>query len=143
MNKITTKSEKETFEFAKNYAKKLKGGEIIGLIGDLGTGKTVFTKGLAKGLGVKDNITSPTFVIMKVYEVNSKLLKVNCLVHIDAYRLTSGKDLEAIGALEYFNKKDTVVVIEWPEKIKKILPRKTRYIKIKYVDFYKRTFALI
>lgn len=139
MKKITN-NEKETFNFANNYAKKLKGGEIIGLIGDLGAGKTVFTKGLAKGLEIKETITSPTFVIMKVYKVKSNLLKIKCLVHIDAYRLRSVRDLEAIGALEYFNKKDTITVIEWPENIKKILPKAVRYVNITHgEDLSKRT----
>jgi tRNA threonylcarbamoyladenosine biosynthesis protein TsaE len=119
--KITTNTEKETIEFAKELAKNLKGGEIIGLIGDLGAGKTVFSKGLAKGLGIKDMITSPTYVVMKVYDV-PKHQSIKKLCHIDAYRLGSENDIEAIGAPEYLERKDTVTIIEWPDKIKKILP---------------------
>lgn len=127
--KITTNTEKETIQFAQKIAKELQGGEIIGLIGDLGAGKTVFSKGLAKGLGIKDMITSPTYVVMKVYDV-PKHQNIKKLCHIDAYRLISAHDIEAIGALEYMERNDTVTVIEWPDKIKKILPRKTRFIKI-------------
>ena len=127
---ITTKSEKETFNFAKNYATKLKGGEIIGLIGDLGAGKTIFAKGLAEGLEIKQIVNSPTFVLMKIYDCqNHKTIKN--LVHIDAYRIESVKDIIAIGANEYFNKKNTVTVIEWADKIKKILPQNTSYITLK------------
>ena len=131
MNKIITNSEQETFDWAKNFAQKLKGGEIIGLIGDLGAGKTVFTKGLAYGLGVKNTVTSPTFVIMKIYKIGNQKSEIKNLVHIDAYRLKSACDLTAIGADEYFKRKDTVTIIEWPENIKKCLPEKTIYIKFK------------
>lgn len=127
----TTKTEKETFDFAKSFAKKLKGGEVIGLIGELGAGKTIFTKGLAKGLGIKNNIQSPTFVIMKIYQITNPKLPIKQLVHIDAYRLKTERDLEAIGATEYLNDTKTVVVIEWADRIKKILPKNTILINIK------------
>jgi len=130
MNKIITNSEQETFDWAKNFAQKLKGGEIIGLIGDLGAGKTIFVKGLAKGFGVKNTVTSPTFVIMKIYDINNQKSKIKNLAHIDAYRLKSELDIIAIGADEYFERKDTVTVIEWPENIKKCLPKKTIYVNI-------------
>ena len=131
MNTIITNSEQETYSLAKKFAKNLKGGEIIGLIGDLGAGKTVFTKGLANGFGIKKTITSPTFVIMKVYEIKLVNCKIKKLIHIDAYRLKSANDLIAIGADEYFKQEDTVVIIEWPKNIKKCLPLKTIYIKFK------------
>ena len=117
--RITTNNEKETFAFAKKFAKTLKGGEIIGLIGDLGAGKTVFTKGLASGLGIKNTVNSPTFVLMKVYKAQGKIKN---LVHIDAYRLQSMADLTAIGAEEYFNRADSITVIEWVDKIQSDLP---------------------
>lgn len=133
MKKFTSNSESETFEFAKQYATTLAGGEVIALKGDLGAGKTIFSKGLAAGLGLKRNVNSPTFVIMKVYSdfkpqcpLQSKLKH---FVHIDAYRLDSSLDLSAIGADEYFGREDAVVVIEWPERIKKILPEETRWLK--------------
>ncbi|MCK5511021.1 tRNA (adenosine(37)-N6)-threonylcarbamoyltransferase complex ATPase subunit type 1 TsaE [Candidatus Parcubacteria bacterium] len=131
MNKIITNSEQETFNWAKNFARCLKGGEIIGLVGDLGAGKTVFAKGLADGLGVKNTVTSPTFVIMKIYNIKNQKSKIKNLVHVDAYRLKSEKDIIAIGADEYFERKDTITIIEWPENIKKCLPKKTIYIKFK------------
>lgn len=127
---IITNSEKETFEFAKNFAKKLKGGEVIGLIGNLGAGKTIFTKGLAASLGVKQTVNSPTFVIMKIYPIpNDQSLMTN-LIHIDAYRLNNEKELEAIGAREYFGRKDCITIIEWADKVKKVLPKKA--IKINF-----------
>lgn len=125
--KFTTNSEKESILLAEDFAKKIKGGDTIGLIGELGAGKTVFTKGLAKALNIKQNITSPTFVVMKVYDVSAHP-EIKKLCHIDAYRLNNEADLEAIGALEYIKRKDTVTVIEWADKIKKILPKKTRLL---------------
>ena len=129
--KIITKNEKETLAAAKKFARQLEGGEVIGLEGDLGAGKTVFVKGLAAGLGIKKIITSPTFVLMKVYPVKSVKSPIRQLVHIDAYRLTSGADLEAIGALDYFGQKHTITVIEWPERVRDILLKDCLKIKIK------------
>jgi len=132
MKKIISNSAKETLDFAKNFAKTLKGGEVIALIGNLGAGKTVFTQGLAKGLGIKAKVNSPTFVIMKVYPIpNSQFPIPNSrLVHIDAYRLSSGKDLEAIGILDYFGEPNTITVIEWADRVKEILPKNAIKIKI-------------
>jgi len=129
MKKITN-SEKETFEFARKFARELKGGETIGLVGDLGAGKTIFTKGLAKGLGVKQTITSPTFVLMKIYDISNRKSHISHLVHIDAYRIRSKNDLLALGIEEYFERDDLIVVIEWADKIKKILPKKAKFIKL-------------
>jgi tRNA threonylcarbamoyladenosine biosynthesis protein TsaE len=135
--KFLSTSEKQTFSLAKKFAKSLIGGECLGLIGNLGAGKTIFTKGLAAGLGVKKTITSPTFVLMKIYPIKHD--KIKFLVHIDAYRVKSTEDLTAIGADEYFGlpagrpgRPDTVTVIEWADKIKKILPKTTRFINISY-----------
>ncbi len=129
MNKITN-SEEQTFGLAKEFAKTFKGGEIIGLTGNLGAGKTIFTKGLAAGLGIKQTVNSPTFVLMKVYQIRHPKSDIRELIHIDAYRIKSGQDIIAVGAQEYFNRDDVVTVIEWADKIKKILPKKTRYISI-------------
>lgn len=118
--KYVSASEKDTFNFAKKFAKNLRGGEVIGLIGDLGAGKTVFAKGLASGLGIKQKITSPTFVLMRIYPVKSRPIKN--FVHIDAYRLKSAAGLAAIGAREYMNDPGSIVLIEWADRVKKILP---------------------
>jgi len=123
-------SEKQTFVLAKKFASRLTGREIIGLIGELGAGKTIFTKGLASGLGIKKNITSPTFVLMKVYPVKTqKHSTIKSLVHLDAYRIKHAEELIAVGIKDYLNRPDTVTVIEWADKIKKILPKKTRFFK--------------
>ncbi len=133
-----TISEKQTFNLAKQIAKEFKSKKIIGLIGELGTGKTIFVKGLAAGLGIKKNITSPTFVLMRVYKIANRKSQIANFVHIDAYRIKSAKDLLAIGVEEYFKRPDTITVIEWADKIKEILPKETRYVKIKYQGGNKR-----
>lgn len=133
MNSIITKSEAETRALANLLSSKFSGGEVIGLLGDLGAGKTAFTKGLASGLNIKKTITSPTFVFMKVYDVSGNK-KIKKFVHIDAYRITSEADIEAIGAPEYFERDDTLTVVEWAENIKNILPRKTKYFKFVSLD---------
>jgi len=136
----TTYSEKQTFNLGKKIAKKLQGGEIIGLTGDLGAGKTVFIKGLAKGLGVRQAVTSPTFVLMKIYKTNLKFknqksklqCKIKNLVHIDAYRLENSRSLTDIGVEDYFKDKNTITVIEWAERVKDILPKNAIFVKIKF-----------
>lgn len=128
--KHVSNSEKDTFRLARDVAKKLKGGEILGLVGELGAGKTAFAKGLAKALKIKKTVTSPTFVLMKVYPVGLKGSKIKQLVHIDAYRLSTAEDILAIGAGEYFRRSDTVMLIEWADRIKYILPAKTKFFNI-------------
>ena len=128
---IITKSEKETMTLAKKFASQLKGGEVIALIGELGAGKTVFIKGLAKGLGVKQTITSPTFVLMKIYEVNKKN-KIKNLCHVDAYRLKDGRELIDIGLTDWLLKSKVITVIEWADRVKEILPEKSIKIRLNY-----------
>ena len=118
--KIISKNEQDTINFALDLAKKLPGGTVLGLVGDLGAGKTTFTKGLAQGLGVKQNVNSPTFVLMKIYPVRGHKT-IKHLVHIDAYRLTSAADLEAIGAQDWLGREDTVAVVEWADLIRDFL----------------------
>ncbi len=127
--KFIAKTEKQTFAYAQKLAAKLKGGEVLCLTGDLGAGKTVFTKGIASGLGITKIITSPTFVLMKVYGIKNENIKH--LIHIDAYRLSHGDDLEAIGALDYFGKPNCLTIIEWPERVSEILPKEKIDVKIK------------
>ena len=119
-------SVKETLHFGENLAKRLKRGDFVALIGDLGSGKTVLTKGIAKGLGVKDSryVNSPTFVIIKEYK--GKLP----LYHFDLYRLDHPGSLDAGNFEEYFYG-DGVTVVEWADKIRPILPKKYIEVKLK------------
>ena len=119
--KFLTKSDKETMKIGAKFAKTLRGGEVVLLVGDLGSGKTTFVKGVAAALGVKKVVNSPTFVIMKVYKIKAQSSKhkaqnngwVRNLVHIDAYRGIDLGELANIGALEYFGKPDYVCFVEW------------------------------
>ena len=147
--KITTQSEKQTLNLGKKFASELNGGEVIGFIGELGTGKTVFIKGLAKGLNIKKTITSPTFVLMKVYPVKSceagsstaKFNRVNPILnhkskilnfcHVDAYRLKNGQDLIDIGIKDWIGQPNTITVIEWADQVKNILPKNKILVKIR------------
>lgn len=114
--KYYSNSYKKTEGLGEKIAQILTGGETLALIGNLGSGKTTFVKGLARSLGVKQTITSPTFVLMKIYKTKHKTIKQ--LVHVDCYRLP-GIEFEAIGLNDYLNQPNTVVVIEWAEKLPK------------------------
>lgn len=135
---MLSRSQIETIELAKNFTRKLKGGEVVGLVGELGSGKTTFVKGLAEGLGIKESITSPTFVLLKEYILRPKTnlgglrKKVRIFVHVDVYRIDSIEDIKSVGIEDYFNRDDVVIVIEWAKKIKKILPEHTIYIHFKH-----------
>src|SRR5574344_2120595 len=119
--KIITSSEEETIELAQNLESEKFPNMIICLDGELGSGKTVFTKGIANALGINDVITSPTYTIIKEYDGEMPLY------HMDVYRLDGNTD--GIGIEEYFNK-GGVVVIEWASTIKNILPKERLDIKI-------------
>lgn len=109
-------SEAETKKIAKDFAKLLKGGDVVALFGDLGSGKTVFVKGLARGLGIKTTITSPTFVLIKSYPIYRAQKSLN-FYHLDLYRVSGAKDIESLGLEELFSK-DAIVVIEWADRLK-------------------------
>jgi tRNA threonylcarbamoyladenosine biosynthesis protein TsaE len=122
---LTTRSPQETMDLAYKLAKQLKRGTIITLEGELASGKTTFTKGFGKGLGISQAINSPTFTISKIYEGEFPL------IHIDAYRL-EGIDQE-LGFEEFFND-DWMVVVEWAQYIEKLLPYNCVAIKFTVVD---------
>ena len=104
--KFLSRSEKDTYAFAKRVADRLKGGEVILLNGDLGAGKTTFTKGLALALGVKETVTSPTFTYVKEYDGRLPLF------HFDMYRVADADEVYELGLEEYFYR-GGVVVVEW------------------------------
>jgi len=143
MQKIIT-SEQNMIDFGTELAKDFSGGDIILLQGDLGTGKTTLTKGIAQGLGINNDILSPTFSIMNVYEVeshtrvasvSSEKSKVKSLIHIDTYRLEDEEQLIEIGVEDYLGIPGVITIIEWPEKIKSLLAdKKIITISIDHVD---------
>ncbi len=110
---------------AKKIAQKIKGGEIFALIGDLGSGKTTFTKALGKELGIRQTISSPTFVMMQQFEIpKSKLF----LYHLDLYRTKNFKEVQSLGITEWWGHPQTITVIEWADKILNDLPPNTTII---------------
>ena len=126
MYKITTRNEQETIELAQNIESEKFPNMVICLEGDLGSGKTVFTKGFAHALGIEEAVTSPTFNIIKEYP-NGELP----LYHMDVYRLDGS--VEELGLEEYFHK-GGVVIIEWADMIRDYLPEERLEIKIKVLD---------
>ena len=114
MNEFLSKSVEDTEKFAEEFSKSLTGSEIIAMYGDLGAGKTSFTKGLAKGLEVEQTVTSPTFAIVNEYSGNYPLY------HFDMYRIENWDDLESIGFFDYIN--TGIIIIEWSENIEGALP---------------------
>ncbi len=131
--KVTTRNEMDTIELAQNFESEKFPNMIICLDGELGSGKTVFTKGIANALGVKESITSPTFTIIKEYDGELPLY------HMDVYRLNG--NVEGTGIEEYFTK-GGVVVIEWADTIKDILPEERLDIKFKVVGENTRVLIL-
>ena len=130
---IISVSADQTSEIARFIGGKLRKGDILALSGELGSGKTCFTGGLARGLGVdeKYQITSPTFTLINEYPARFKLY------HFDVYRLNGYSEFEDLGYEEYFCS-DGIVVIEWAEKIVKILPADTFFISFEYIDENRR-----
>ena len=126
MRKILIKSEDDTREFGLELAGELQPNDVLALIGDLGVGKTSLTKYIAEGLGVTENVTSPTFTI--VAEHHSGKMP---LFHFDVYRLESGKDMLDIGCDEYFDG-GGLSIIEWADKVAEILPDRTKCIFMDY-----------
>jgi len=120
-----TFSDEETKKFASEIAKKAKKSDIYCLVGDLGTGKTVFSKGFALGLGIDEEITSPTFTIINEYN------NINIsFYHFDVYKLNTPEELYDIGYEEYFYG-DGICLIEWADLIKDFIPKYAKWISIK------------
>ena len=130
---IISVSAEQTWEIARFIGGKLRKGDVLALSGELGSGKTCFTGGLARGLGVdeKYQITSPTFTLINEYPGRCKFY------HFDVYRLNSYTEFEDLGYEEYFSGKG-IVVIEWAEKIVQVLPADTFFISFEYLDENRR-----
>lgn len=144
MKVITTNSFSETQQFGKDFAQQLTGGEVLALHGDLGSGKTTFVQGLAKGLGIERKIISPTFIIMRTYEAGEKAqgMGIRNLYHVDLYRIENEHDVEGLGLFELMNDPENIVVLEWPEKIINYLPEKKYDLNFTYIDELKRNIEI-
>ena len=140
-------SNEETEKLAKKIFRNLKPQKeratVFGLYGDLGVGKTTFTQFIAKELGVKRKVNSPTFVIMKKYPISKTLgLKYKYFFHLDAYRLKNEKELLHLGWDKIIENKEHLVFIEWPENIKKAMPKKHHQIHISHTKEGNRKFEI-
>ncbi|CUS78169.1 tRNA (adenosine(37)-N6)-threonylcarbamoyltransferase complex ATPase subunit type 1 TsaE [Candidatus Kryptobacter tengchongensis] len=125
IGKFITKSEVETIQLGKDFAKMLKAGDVVALYGELGSGKTKFVQGVCLGLNVKETVNSPSFIIMNKYEGDL------VIYHFDLYRINSLDELIEIGFHEFIYN-DAISLIEWAEKVKDILPQKRYEI---YLNF--------
>lgn len=130
---IITNSYEETQKLGSDFAQKLDSVSVLALYGDLGSGKTTFIQGLAKGLGIKNKIISPTFIIMRSYDINPKTF-----YHVDLYRIKDEKDIRDLGLIELMRDPQNLFAIEWPEKIEKSLPEKRINLFFEYIDENKR-----
>lgn len=139
--KITTESPNQTQKIAELLVKTLmeenKNPHIFALQGNLGAGKTTFIQGVAKALKIKQKILSPTFVVMKDFRLpkNNNFSK---FYHIDCYRLDDPSEIITLGFKEIIRNKKNLIFIEWPERIKKLLPANTIWLKFKTLDKNKR-----
>lgn len=141
--KIISKSVEETEKIAEEFIEKISmgiynGAVVVGLYGDLGSGKTTFTQCVAKIFGIKEDVTSPTFVIEKRYPIDSSLFtlnfKLSTFIHIDAYRLESSKEVGALGWSEISINPYNIIFVEWPERILDILPENHIKINFKFIS---------
>jgi tRNA threonylcarbamoyladenosine biosynthesis protein TsaE len=137
--KLKTKSPKATQNLGKKLAQNFlmseslgKGALVIGLEGDLGGGKTAFVQGFAKGLEIKEKILSPTFVILKKFKIPKGKFKT--FYHIDCYRTRTAKDMLNLDFKKIVSNPENIIVIEWANKIKKILPKKTMILKFEFIN---------
>lgn len=138
MSAIITKNKKETQTVARILAQETcfiqsRRAVVLGLIGELGTGKTAFVQGFARALGIKERVLSPTFVLMKVYRIPSKLkvqsVPFKHLAHLDCYRITSGRDLIRLGLKDILEDPRMIVLIEWADRIAKKMPPDTIWLQ--------------
>ena len=134
MKKFNSNSENQTFGFAEKLGRGLKPGAVVALTGPIGSGKTVFIKGLSKGLGVKnpDDVKTPTFVLMHLCQGRMDVY------HFDLYRLEQEKDLDPIGFDEFVSNPETVSLIEWAERAEKRIPEDAVWIQLKVAGPHSR-----
>lgn len=136
---MVTSNSRETSKLGEKIANNLRGKRIIALYGDLGSGKTTFVQGLAKGLGIRKRIISPTFVIIHQYKILPHLgARCNAFYHIDLYRIENERGLEGLGLEEIINDPQNIVAIEWAQKFKNLLPKDRIDIYFEYLDENKR-----
>lgn len=131
--------------FSRDFLSELSVGKraiILALYGELGSGKTAFTKSLARVLGIKEEVNSPTFVIEKFYKVKNKESDFKKLIHIDSYRLKKGEDLLRLGFNQELKNKENLIVIEWADIVESVLPKEAIKIWFNFIDENTREIVL-
>lgn len=144
MNKIFTIEhikEIASFLLEETHKKELEEATVLAFSGELGSGKTTLTQEIARQLGVKEKLVSPTFVIMKKYKVKDK--KFKNLIHIDAYRLDKGEDLEKIGWEKIVKNKENLIIIEWPERVRECIDKNALKVFLEHKDKDKRKIKIL
>ena len=133
-NKYSSDSVQKTEQIASDFSETLKGGDVIALYGELGSGKTTFVQAVAKALGIHKQIVSPSFVLVRSYKIpkNNASKSPGKLVHIDLYRLESADDLRSVDLSELASDPGSLVMIEWAQKAKRVFPEKRIDIHIVY-----------
>lgn len=121
-------SAKQTEEFAFNFAKQIKDGQIIAFRGGMGMGKTTFTRGFVAGLGIEEDVSSPTFALINEYQTSERKV-----YHFDMYRISGIDDLYDIGFFDYLDEK-SILIIEWSERIEQALPPQTIFIELEQTE---------
>ncbi len=125
-----TSSLEETKHLAAEFVASLRGGELVALEGELGSGKTTFVKGVTEAFGVHEEVRSPTFTLLHVYETRHPSVKY--VVHVDAYRLKHPEELRELGLEEWFDRDDAVIFVEWPGRLEGALPTPTKTVRFKH-----------
>jgi tRNA threonylcarbamoyladenosine biosynthesis protein TsaE len=133
-----TVSEQETEEFAAKIASELKPGTVIALHGNLGAGKTVFSRGFARGLKITEPVSSPTYTIIQEYALDDG----GWFFHLDLYRIDNSASALAFGVDEYLEDPNAYIIVEWPERIEDILPPDTLHISIEHAGDSERQFSI-
>ena len=134
MEKVITKTREETQAFAERYAKSLQAGDVVLLDGDMGAGKTVFAKGVAKGLGIEEEVTSPTYAYMNDYDGR--------LFHYDCYRIETVEQAERLGLADYFDM-GGICLIEWSQNIAPLLPKTVKRVRIEKLTDEEREITVL
>lgn len=140
MKEFVSENLKQTAQIAESLIAEFGTRRILALSGNLGAGKTTFVKCLAKSLGIKDELTSPTFVLLKVYDLDFKAFSK--FVHVDCYRLEQAEDLQDLGLEDYIADPEALVLIEWAEKISNLPPEQVLKIKIEITGSNSRKFII-
>ena len=136
---ITTTSARETQKLAallareiKNISAPCKGALVIALEGNLGGGKTTFAQGFARGLGITAKVLSPTFVILKSFKLRAPSFKR--FIHIDAYRIERANEIKVLGWQDLANDPENIILVEWTDRIRKVIPKDAIHIAFEFVD---------